>query len=452
VRLDLAAADIADVVTRGGVPSLDFVAFVLNAHGILEAPAKIAVVHDLDHVAGELEAQFGQMTFHTNVRIGIGSAGSTSVGILLYTSPVELAPFERSASSAFELAGTIKSPAYGLERLFMTDVPAPPPPRVTINAHNVVTHPAVTVDGDGRFHATIDCGTTPNIRWISIDSIDDRAPIQYALFPIYCYRAPPTTFQLEAPANVANVPPAAMTRRLISLLNRERQAARLPALRIDSRATQAAERYAQVMRSWRAVGHKIDHTDLLTRLARAGIAPQLAQETVVRATDLGDAIQYIVNDADQRAALESPATHVGVGIFESGDHELYVAVVYVQIGEPIDPVGAADQIEEHLSVRWHKRIDVDLHVLAQRMADRLAAGKSETEVWDEASRAFAGRRYVKVGAVVQAHFELKELSDVALLCGVDDARFGIGIGVAQAPREGPDTGKIWVVNLYGRTP
>jgi hypothetical protein len=432
-RLDRAATELASVVPQGVALSPGLVEFALHAHGIVEPAARTLVVHG---TAAETAADLGDALYFGNVQLGIG--GSPMVVLVTYRSPATIvsAPRFVPPRGRFDLSAKLD--------------PRHRDPRVTVTHDDgSLEHPPVTLAGDGSFRAPIACGGNTREQWLDIEADAEPAPL--ALVPIACGVTPVATFRIEPSANLQAT---ALEQRLASIINRERVAAHLAPLVTDPRATLAAHRYAETMRAAHSVAHDLDHSLPADRLRVAGLVPPLLLESTMEVDGLGRASELLVNPGAYHADMVSPAiTHLGIGIVENGQHEHFVAIVYIQLPRPIDAPATKqliiDKIRGSSVYARTIRIDYDLDAAAKRFATRIAAGWRPNEIWIDlkGTLSSAAPRYYLIDRTITQLDNLDHLEGATFIN--EKAVKGMGVGVAQSVRSGPRGGRIWVIVIFG---
>jgi uncharacterized protein YkwD len=428
-RLDYAAAELADVVRRGGSLDRGVVEFALHARGVVEPAAAFAAAGD----AAALQAALGSALDHGNVRLGVGGAAPT-VAIVVYTLPLALGAIPRglAVGGSFELTGTFAD-GHRDARISVTHDDG------TVDHPDAAPGPAV--------HATIAC-TSKGLQWLAVEAATDAGPL--VLLPIACGDPPPATFAIEPDANLATTDPE---RRLASIINRERTAVGLAPLRPDARATAAARRYAETMRRAASAAHDLDGQPA-DRVRAAGLVPPLLLESTMQVDSLGRAAELLLDDAKYRGDLVSPqVTHAGIGIAADAHGELYVAIDYVAIPKAVDLSALADRVRDAIRASQtfpkHLIVQQEIATAAQRYATGLANGDADAELWRRALEELRDldRRY-SMWNHTAAPLDVDHLDGKALVAAQEvDA---IGIGLAQAPPASPQAGTVWVVVIFAQ--
>jgi uncharacterized protein YkwD len=131
-------------------------------------------------------------------------------------------------------------------------------------------------------------------------------------------------------------PLPAIEQRVFDLVNDERAAQRLKALKPDERLAEAARSHARSM----AQGGYFSHVDpvrgnLVERLSRAGIPWRKAAENLFTAQGYEDPAQRTVlgwmnSPGHRRNVLDREVTHAGAGAARAPDGTVYVVQIYVR--------------------------------------------------------------------------------------------------------------------------
>ncbi len=450
-RLDLAAAEVAGVVAQGASPSDGLIEFALHAHGVVERGRALVARGATPELRMRMLApQLGNALAYPNTRVGIGGGDELAVVILAYTVPVHVIALPREIHGGTMLAAVL-SPPYEH-------------PQITITHDDrSIDHLAAIEDGGGRFHAAVSCAGRTGRQWIAVSADHQTAPL--AILPVSCNEPPPASYRVEPDANLLTTD---ARRRLLALIDRERVIAQLPPLRPDAAATAAAQAYAETMRTHRDAEHDLEATTPVTRLRAAGRIPLIVNETTIEADDLAHATEILLNDPLYRAQVVAPtATHIGLGLASTAS-ELFVAIDYIQIVPHMDPVRLEQQaIDEILRAGGTLRLnsvrsrhpqfvvappvtDADLTRFARFYAANLALGWSPATVQRALKRDLQDStvRYEAITEVVT------EISDPKQIDASHTFRPGmvvdnLGVGVAQAPRDGPMCGRTWRVVIFG---
>ncbi len=315
--------------------------------------------------------------------------------------------------------------------------------------------------GDHHFAATIACGAHVGVQWLAIEACDQsNAPVGIGVIPIACYGEPTPTYRIEPAANTAAPDPA---RALAAIVNRERVAAGLPALRGDVRLDRAARDHAERNARAEQVSHDLGGT-ARERVRRAGLEPPRVGETVLAARDLGAVAERIMNDPGFRSSIDgvrlpgdgsassqraADYSHVGVGAARGRDGQLYVAVELAGIPPRSDPEMVKAAVLEKLSAVSATPLDVapKLSAIAARLAEAQAAGATGDELADYITTN-TGFDYSRVSQASARIVSLDEIDGAKLMTA--NQFHQIGIGIYQDPPGGRTPGWIWISIVYAK--
>jgi len=445
-RLDLASDDLAALVARGGQPTAAAVDFVLHGRGVIEPTTRVLVAHadTADAILAELREPLGDSLFFGNARVGLGGGGARPlVVVVTHAALVAIEPVPRvlPARGEAQLAATLDPMFHG--------------PEITLaheDARGIAEHPPVWKSDRYAFRATLACGDHTGTAWVLIEARDDREAVaRLALFPIACGQAPLDTYKLEPATAVAD---GAIARRLAAIINRERAAAGLSALRGDLRADAAAHREVLLMQRSHSVAHALGNTTTAERLRTANLIPPSALEATLHAPDVVAAAEILMNERGYRDILARPeVTHVGVAIAFDEHHELYVAIELVQISPPVD----TKRLEAQIVARINATRPADAQIKTDKILDGLAARYTHLRQlgWsdDTATDVIKNHPDLVFGPYIAMRRALSLLldGDVAKVDpGPRGPYDGLGVSVAQSPRNGALTGRVWIIILYAK--
>jgi uncharacterized protein YkwD len=443
-RLDLVAHDLAAFVRAGGAISPGLTAFAMRSRGVPDPAVNVMLAWGAtaEQVAAELRPKLVDARARTT-KLGLGGVAPT-VAIITYRPGLALGPFPRSAAvgEPIVLSGSLAPPLRS-------------PRARLVEPSGVEQSVAVRLEATGDIHGELRCPRAhADDYWLRVEAWDGKRYIAVAQVPFSCGSRPPERYRVE-PAH--NLDTTDVETRLLAIINREREAARIAPLIIDPRAVVAARRHAAAMARARSIEHVLEGTSPVDRLAAAGVRPPASSETTLHAESLGEAAETLLNDARYRdAVLDPKMTHVGLAA-AAGKPGWYVAIVYVKIVAPADlqemTFAAQAQVEAAPTAsRWLSH-DTSLTELARSYAAGLARGIAPSEVWKEIAPAFfAARlpsgRQVYDGRVSVSVFVSEDVT--TLTADLGSRPFDtVGVGVAQSDRRGLFAGQIWVVVLYG---
>jgi uncharacterized protein YkwD len=452
-RLFRACAELAAVVPEEGVVSYSLVEFALQRNGIIEpSPHLLVVWGDVDApdlIVDQLKPRLAEILGDgATARVGVGGIkrtadGTGAVVFALQASGVATVPIPRAiaAGGSFPVDAVVDS-RYHDPELFVT------------HDDGTTERLAIEIGRTGAFKARVSCGKHTGRQQIEITASDAAGSTVLANFPVWCGAEPPTTLTIEPTRDdlVVSQPDEA-ERRLLALMNRDRAAAGLPALLWDDRVAEVARKHSEEMRRTKVVAHISPTTgSAADRIRAASIKTAVVLENVARAYGVGEAHDGLMNSPGHRAnIMTQSATHVGIGVVlgeeVSGRREMFLAQVFIRIPPKVDPARAVDLVRSRLEVVRPVTVNLKLAVIAQELADGLAAGKSREQLWPIARRKLdaMGAAYARIGSVVTAVAELDTIEGKQL---VGDYRpDDVGIGLAQGTHPEIGEGAVWIVIL-----
>jgi uncharacterized protein YkwD len=424
-RLDAIATELSAMASKGAALDGSLVDFALGQYGVPDAATLVlaAKATEPQAIVDELAPELGDVLRPANARVGLGGM-SPMVLLVTHASLATLAPLPRSLPVHGEVDIDVKLDAHA--------------PKL------VVTHDDGSVEhlADHRFR----CGTYKGTQWIAVDSgepLDDPHRLATVLvLSIDCGAPPRTTFYVEPRANTIDARDP--EQRLVQIIDRERAAAQLPPLLIDQRAVDAARAAANRMRAAGRVAHVEAGSTVGSRLLDAGLIPPMAREATLHASDLATAAELLLNEPGYREAmLARDVSHAGVAIARDDHGELYVAVELVQIVPPIDVARLRRDIAARIRLDNLKVLDHVAEVIAEGHARNWPDADVFERATDEVPEGFAHvQRYMTL---------LLDDSIDHVDFGAPDRRAdAAGIAVVQAPRDGANAGRTYVVIVYAR--
>ena len=456
-RLFRACAELADVVSENGVVDYGLVEFALQRNGILEpSPHLIVVWVDLsqvDQIVKELESGIAEtLVDGTAARVGVGAAkrtpdGTGAVVFALQGSGIATSPIARSVGPGgrFPIDAVVDARFHDPE-LFVT--------------HDDGTTERLAIDAGrtGGFKASVACGAHTGRQQIEITASSAGGPTVLANFPVWCAAEPPATLTVKALRDDDGpITSGDAENRLLSLLNRDRQAAGLPALVWDERVAAVAHAYSEEMRKTKLVAH-ISPTSgsAADRVHAASIKTAVVLENVARAYGIEEAHAGLMNSPGHRANIMSAtATHVGIGVVlgdtlgddSSHRREMFITQVFIRIPPKVDPAQAADVVRQRIDGVRHVGVNARIAAVAQQLAEGLAAGKSRDQMWRIVRKDLdrSATTYARVGSVITAVADLATVDGKELVGDYhpDD----IGVGIAQGSHPEIGDGAVWIVVL-----
>jgi uncharacterized protein YkwD len=452
-RLFRACAELAQVMPDDGVIGYSVVEFALQRHGIIEPSPSLLVLwadpDDPESILEQLRPRLVElMKDGVMVRVGIGavkrkSDGTGPIVFALQASGVATTPIPRAlpANGSFVLDAVVDM-RYREPELFVT------------HDDGTTERMPIDVGKNGGFKAKVACGKRTGKQQVEITASDAAGSTVLANFPVYCAVEAPLTMTIEPTRDDEVVVTAEEAeKRLLALMNRDRQAAGLAPLLWDDRVAAVSRAHSEDMRKTKIVAHISPTTgSAADRTRAAGIKTAVVLENVARAYGVGEAHAGLMNSPGHRAnVLSSSATHVGIGVVlgdeVSGRREMFLTQVFIRIPPKVEPAQAAELVRQRIDKVKHVVMNAKLQGVAQELAEGLAAGKTRDALWPGARRKLDAMNtsYSRIGSVVSAVAELDTV-DGASLVG-DYKPDDIGVGIAQGSH--PDIGEsaIWIVVL-----
>jgi len=451
-RLFRACAELAEIVPEQGNVIYSLVEFALQRNGIIEPSPHLLVVWSSstpEEIVGELQKHIPKMLADGHsARLGIGSVkrnakGEHAIVFALQGSYLTTSPIPRAlpTKGAFTLDAVVDA-RYKDPEVFVTR------DNGTTDRVDIERRQA------GGFKAKVGCGARTGRQQIEITASDALGSTVLANFPVWCGTTPPSSLTVTPTSDDEPVTdPADAERRLLAMLNRERNAARLPSVAWDDRVAEIARNYSNEMNTTKVVAHISPTTGSAADRVRAGkIKTAVVLENVARAYGLGEAHSGLMNSPGHRAnILSHHATHVGIGVVYgnevSGRREIFITQVFTRVPPKVDASQSADEIRKKILVTRKVNVNAKLTAIAQGMANQLAAGKTREQAYPAVKRQVdaLGNKYARVGSVVTAVSELDSIDGPAILGDAhpDD----VGIGAAQGVHPEIGEGAIWIVVL-----
>jgi len=455
-RLFRACAELAEVVPEEGVIGYSLVEFALHRNGIVEpSPHLLVVWGDIDSpelIVEQLKPRLAEILGDgATARVGIGSAkrladGTGAVVFALQASAVSTSPIPRALPEGGSfLLNAVVDARYKDPEVFIT--------YDTGNTERLV----LKAGHSGGFTSEVRCGVHKGRQQVEITAADISGSTVLANFPIWCGTTPPASLTVDPSVDDA---PAATTdeaeRRLLALVNRDRQSAGLHALQWDDKVANVSRAHSEEMRRTRNVAHISPTTgSAADRVRAAKIKTAVVLENVARAYGVGEAHQGLMNSPGHRANITShTATHVGMGaVFGeevSGRREIFITQVFTRVPPKVDPAAAATLVLQRISSVKPVGNNARLTGIAQRLADALATGKTREQAYPLVKKDVdgLGSLYGRVGSVITAAADLDSVDGKSLVGDqkVDD----VGIGISQGPHPEIGDGAVWIVVLIGQ--
>jgi uncharacterized protein YkwD len=452
-RLFKACEELASIVPEEGVVSYSLVEFALQRNGIIEPSPHLLVVwgdvNDAGAIVDQLRPRIPEILGDgASSRVGIGAVkraadGTGAIVFALQGSGVTTNPIPRSLPSggAVQLDAVVDA-KYKEPEVFIT------------REDGATEQLALAAGKSGAFKTQVACGKHTGRQQVEITASDAQGSTVLANFPVWCAAEPPATLTIEPSHDDDTVVPAdEAEKRLLAMMNRDRQAANLPALVWDDRVADVARKHSEEMRRTKIVAHISPTTgSAADRVKAAGIKTAVVLENVARAYGVAEAHDGLMNSPGHRANMMSAAaTHVGIGVVlgdeVSGRREMFVTQVFIRIPPKVDPAKAAELVRDRIAKVRPVAVNARLASIAQQLADGLAAGKSRESLWPQAKKQLdaIGGSYQRVGSVITAVGELDTVDGKELVG--DYKPDEIGVGIAQGTH--PDIGEnaVWIVVL-----
>ncbi len=451
-RLFRACAELAEVVPEEGNVLYSLVEFALQRNGIIEPSPHLLVVWSgsaPEEIIGELKKHIPKMLAegHT-ARLGIGAAkrkanGEQAIVFALQGSFLTTAPVPRSvaAGGGFTLDAVVDA-RYKDPEVFVTRDNGTTE-RIEIDRGNA-----------GAFKARFTCGARKGRQQVEITASDNLGSTVLANFPVWCATDPPSSLTVIPTSDDEPISdPLEAEKRLLAMLNRERNTAGLPSVAWDDRVADVARAYSLEMRTTKVVAHISPTTGSAADRVRVGkIKTAVVLENVARAYGIGEAHQGLMNSPGHRAnILSHHATHVGIGIVYgdevSGRREIFITQVFTRVPPKVDAPKSVDEIRKKILVVRKVNVNPKLQAIAQGMANELAGGKTREQAYPAVKRQVdaLGNKYARVGSVVTAASELDSIDGPAIIG--DSQPDDVGIGIAQGVHPEIGEGAIWIVVL-----
>jgi len=170
----------------------------------------------------------------------------------------------------------------------------------------------------GRFELIFACDSGDGVYQAEIEGDAGQGPAVLANFPLYCGVDPPARVAISANDVTRRQDTAEAERELLLLLNRDREAAGLPALTRDARLQEIARDHSREMARTGEVFHVSDKTggtEDRVRAAELSPMPHTLAENVGRAFSTAEVERGFMGSPGHRAnILHAAITHVGIGV------------------------------------------------------------------------------------------------------------------------------------------
>ncbi|HEY1554498.1 MAG TPA: CAP domain-containing protein [Kofleriaceae bacterium] len=452
-RLFRACAELAEIVPEDGIVGYGLVEFALQRNGIIEPSPHLLVVWGTidkpDAIVQEIRPRLAEILGDgMTARLGVGAAkrkpdGTGAVVFALQASGVATSPMPRAlpAGGSFGIDAVIDA-RYREPEVFVT------------HDDGATDKLPLVLGAAGGVRAQVACGGHHGRQQVEIAASDTAGSTVLANFPVWCGGEPPLSVTIDPPrSDEAPVSADEAERRLLALVNRDRQAAGLPALLWDERVAAVARAHSEEMRRTKVVEHISPTTgSAADRVRAANIHTGVVLENVARAYGVTEAHEGLMNSPGHRANMMSTqATHIGIGVVlgdeVSGRRELFLTQVFIRVPPKVDPARTADLVRARIATVRPVAVDAQLQSIAQGVADGLAVGKTRDQMWPDARKRLdkLGARYTRVGSVVTAVADLDALDGKELVGDYKPDDIGVGIAQGTHPEIGENA--IFIVVL-----
>ncbi|HEY5090181.1 MAG TPA: CAP domain-containing protein [Polyangia bacterium] len=311
-RLDWAMTDLAHNVRGDDLPAPDAVDFLLSHYGIVDPPPQLLLsggtVGADDQIREHARAEIDELLRRGPLgRIGVGidrGGGEIHVGVGFQETHLDLlAPVPRRLphGGRTSISARIDSGYVGAQLV------------ITAPAGDV--HEEVASAQAGRLGSELRCGADGRYQ-VEITATGAAGPAVLANFPVFCGVVPPTRGASGAGMEPVAADPDRAEAEMITLVNRDRAQARLPALAADPRLAAIARAHSRDMAEHDFVGHVSPRSgSTVDRVHAAGLSPELILENVGRAFGPRDAETGLLASPGHRGNLLDPrARRIGIGI------------------------------------------------------------------------------------------------------------------------------------------
>ncbi|HEY0254991.1 MAG TPA: hypothetical protein VGC41_25870, partial [Kofleriaceae bacterium] len=417
-RLQAVAFDLARVLDANGNADNAIGTRLLHLHGIAESAQHVATAATRQ----EVDKLFADDLKLVNARTAYARTKHGVVGVVVYAAFVNVDNVPRSGEH-FRIAGTMA-----------TDVSDP---RVTVDGEE---HLPVTVEGHA-FHGELAC-KTPGQHYIAIDVTDPahpEAPPRVG-FPVYC-GTPPTKITTEPLPNL-DVTPEQMPERLLAIVDRERVAVQLSVMHWSPLLEKATETLAQDRIERRS-------SELEWHVKNAGILNPFVQFSTFHATSFADAVSKLLDDSAQNQKIfDGHNTDIAITIKPEAEG-MWVAVGYLPVPTIHDLPAVQAIIAKRIIAIQAKRFGPDVTVTEDPALTKLGTlfGRELAKglTVDAVIQTF---RFEYPGYSVSAEMSI-DLDNYDITPIVSKLQFrSFGVGLAQAPQDGPSAGLVYIVLYY----
>lgn len=269
--------------------------------------------------------------------------------------------------------------------------------------------------------------------------------------------APPQSWRFRKPASEAHIDTAAEAEeRMFALINADRRAHGLPALRWDPRLRDIAAAHSADMRDRGYFSHRTPDGGMPDdRLRAAGYRAAAFAENIALDDAIAQAEQGLMHSLGHRRNLLDPkVTHVGVGAsgeaLDGGRYRWWLTQLFAKPAHTVDPARDADGVWRKLVALRRDRGLPELQRdsgLSEAAATGARHGLSGLQgasrvALDDASTRGLLQSPLRAWALQTTDLDGIQLPDVA----ADPAAVRVGIGLAQDPNN--PVGELIVVLLF----
>ncbi|HEX2659960.1 MAG TPA: CAP domain-containing protein, partial [Polyangia bacterium] len=368
-------------------------------------------------------------------RFGVWTSPDGTVGSVVFaTVELALAPFPRHVArgASLRLRGQI-APRHQRAQVFLT------PPAGPVERHDL---PGRAVDLQLRL-------AQPRIYRVEVMGDGAAGPVVLANVPVFVDAAEPAVSTAVAGAPVEATAAAAQ---MLSLLNRARADAHLPALVWDPELAAVALAYSQEM----VAGHFFAHVSPTTgtvadRVRRAGIGLTIVGENISQGESVQSAHEGLMDSPGHRANMLDPRfTHVGIGVETTRSGPPLVAtLVFARRPDP-SRLTAPQVVAAINALRKERRLphalpDPALQAAATAGIDAFAKGTATTKDRAmEAAETTLRREDRRLGLTRAGGcaewleiLELDELRELPLLASPQLKKLGLAVTMARSGNPAP---------------
>jgi uncharacterized protein YkwD len=283
-----------------------------------------------------------------------------------------------------------------------------------------------------------------------------------ANFPIYVGVAPVTEITVQNEAGASTLGEADSRRRLLDLVNRDRQHVGLSPLVLDDALSRVARAHSADMLEHGFVGHTSPTTGgPEDRIRRAGIRTPLVLENIGRGYSPDELHRGLMESPGHRQnLLNREVTHVGIGLALAVEdqHTAYlVTQLFARFASPIDVADAPAKLLLAINrERARRRLpalkpDTTMAALCGKTARDFfhTSAKSRQELVEQLNHEAASAHppYSRLSALLTVVSSLDEAASIDAL--FDPRARAIALGVAQGTRTDTIENAIVLVALIG---